>query len=348
MTILLSELFTWNIDPVVFTLPAIPLPYSFSLIGFLGAALLFYYGAQLLKKNKAKQLKNTKPEDIELEWWKAWGLALGSLFLAQLILGSAGPSFESIGPIQPRWYGIMFTSAFVFGYMFGYKTFKDAGRSQEELDSLLTWVLVATVIGARLGHVIFYDWEYYSQNLGQIPAIWNGGLASHGAAIGIIAAMYFFAKRRKDMTFWWLADRVVLGVAIGGFFIRMGNFFNSEIYGHPADVPWAVVFSKIDLLPRHPTMLYEALLCLFVLGILWTIYKKYKAFPPEGSLFAGFLVLLFGGRFFLEYTKVNQAEFAADWTLNMGQWLSVPLVLFGLYLIFFKIDWKQQNKKNQG
>lgn len=254
------------------------------------------------------------------------------------------PEIFSLGPIAPRWYGLMFAGAFVAGYLFGVKMWKDAGRKSEEMESILTWILVGTVVGARLGHVIFYDPEYYLRNLGEVLAVWQGGLASHGAAIGIVIAMYYQARKAPNMSFWWLADRVVIPTAIGGAFIRTGNFFNSEIYGHETDAPWGIIFTNLPgqagMVARHPTMLYEALLCILVFAVLWTIYKKYKAHPPEGSLFGIFLILLFSGRFLLEYTKIPQADFAADWPVNMGQLLSIPLVLIGLYIVIKKVDWK--------
>ena len=225
--------------------------------------------------------------------------------------------------------------------MIGLKMFKDAGRSVEELDRLLMYVLVATVIGARLGHVFFYEADFYLRNVHLIPQVWTGGLASHGAAIGIIIAMYLFARKTHGVTFFWVADRVVPGVAIGGMFIRIGNFFNSEIIGVPTDLPWAVVFTKIDMLPRHPSMLYEAILCLFVLILLIAIYKKYDQKPPEGSLFATFLIVLFGGRFFLEFTKQTLADFLEGALLDMGQLLSIPLVLIGIWILWKNVKWKK-------
>jgi prolipoprotein diacylglyceryl transferase len=268
--------------------------------------------------------------------------------LLQNLTWGVDPEIFSIGPIAPRWYGLLFAGAFVSGYFFGVKMWKDGGRKVEEMEHILTWILVGTVIGARLGHVIFYDPSYYLRNLDQVLAIWNGGLASHGAAIGIIVAMYYLAKKAPKMSFWWLADRVVIPTAVGGAFIRTGNFFNSEIYGHATDAPWGIVFSNLPgpsgTIPRHPTMLYEAILSLLVFAVLWYIYKKYKAHPPEGSLFGIFLILLFSGRFFLEYTKIPQANFASDWVFNMGQLLSIPLVLIGLYIVLKRVDWSSYSK----
>lgn len=258
------------------------------------------------------------------------------------------PIAFSIGPLEPRWYGILFASAFVAGYFLMRKMYRSADRTVEELDKLLTYVMIGTVIGARLGHVLFYDPSFYLRHPGEILAIWHGGLASHGAAIGILLAMYLYMKKVPNMNFLWLADRVVIVVAIGGAFIRTGNFINSEILGKPTDLPWAVVFENARqlteaqrIIPRHPTMLYEALLCIAIFVILWFIYKKYRSQPPEGAIFGLFLVLLFSGRFLLEFTKINQAAFANEWAINMGQWLSVPLILIGLWLLAKKVNWQK-------
>ena len=153
------------------------------------------------------------------------------------------------------------------------------------------------------------------------------------------------------MTFFWLADRVVPAVAIGGMFIRIGNFMNSEILGKATDLPWAVIFEVSPHLseaeraiPRHPSMLYEAALCILVLGVLMWIYKKYQNRPPEGSLFATFLVMLFTGRFLIEFTKLAHSDIEATWTLNMGQWLSIPLVAYGIWVLVKQVNWSKQGK----
>lgn len=341
MTFALLDNLTWGIDPEIISIGPFELPFPLSIWGFLIAGVLGYlaYG-QLTGSDKSDK-------EPKMPLWKQWGIILGSLIIGQAIALFMGlPTFGSVGPLTPRWYGLMFAGAFVSGYMFGVKMWRDAGRDVEEMESILTWVLVGTVIGARLGHVIFYDPSYYLRNLDQVLAVWNGGLASHGAAIGIIIAMYYLSKKARNMSFMWLADRVVIPTAVGGAFIRTGNFFNSEIYGKATDVSWGVIFTNLPgtagMIPRHPTMLYEALLCLVVFLVLWTIYKKYEAHPPEGSLFGTFLVLLFTGRIFLEYTKIPQANFASDWFLNMGQLLSIPLVLIGLYIMIKKVDWSQK------
>lgn len=330
-----EDYFVWDIDPVIFTIPEWNLPFPLYIWGLILGAVLIYLGWQKYIPSETKQ-RTTVPV------WKPWAIILGGLFIGQLpFLLIGGPTLDSIGPIEPRWYGLMFASAFIFGYLLGSKLLRDGGRTIEEVDLLLIYVLIATVVGARLGHVIFYDLDYYLRNPQLIPAIWRGGLASHGAALAIILAMWLYVKKIPRMTFLWLADRVVPAVAIGGMFIRIGNFFNSEILGHATDLPWAVIFANIDMIPRHPSMLYESLSTIVVLAVLLTIYYKYDKNPPEGSLFGSFLVLLFSGRFLIEFTKLHHSDFEEALILNMGQWLSIPLVLIGIWLLVRKVNWKK-------
>lgn len=239
-------------------------------------------------------------------------------------------------PLTIRWYGLLFASAFLLGYYVLQHIFKKEGVPEEWLDKVLLYVMVGTVVGARLGHVFFYDWAYYSQNLMEIPQVWKGGLASHGAAIGIILALWLFSRKVTKKPILWILDRVVITVALGGFFIRLGNLMNHEIIGKPADVPWAFVFTRIDNIPRHPSQLYEALCYLVIFGVLFFLWKKKEWGRVNGKLFGLFLVLLFSVRFMIEFVKENQSAFEQDLPLNMGQILSIPFVLFGLGLLFVK------------
>lgn len=333
-----SDYFVWDADPIAIDIGTISLPFPIAIWGIFAAFVIGYFAYGIIKPEPTP-----KGKEVEPPAWKAWALIIGSFIAGQIIfLVLPSPMIEQIGPIQPRWYGAMFAGAFVFGYYMTFRMFRNAGLTQEDLDRLLFYVLFATIIGARLGHVLFYDIGYYGRNPAEILAIWEGGLASHGAAIGILLAMYFYVKKYSDMSFLWLADRVVVVVASGGAFIRTGNFINSEIIGQPTDLPWGVIFARrtdLEMVPRHPTMLYEAVLCIIVFAILWGIYKYYKNNPPEGAMFGTFLVLLFGGRFLLEFTKINQAAFAGDWAINMGQWLSIPLIAAGIWLMFSKVNW---------
>jgi phosphatidylglycerol---prolipoprotein diacylglyceryl transferase len=340
-----SNYIHWNTDPIIFTIPEMSLPFSISIWGILLAAVLIYFGWDKIKPKPTGKRGQGQPEEPEI--WKVLALGLGAFIAGQIpFLFFTTPGFDSIGPIQPRWYGLMFAFAFISGYTVGSKLYRDAGRTQQELDRLLIYVLVATVIGARLGHVFFYEAEFYLRNIHLIPQVWTGGLASHGAAVGIIIAMWLYARNTKNTTFLWVADRVVPGVAIGGMFIRIGNFFNSEILGVPTDLPWAVVFERVDMLPRHPSMLYESFSCIVVLAALWWIYKRFDKKPPEGALFGAFLVLLFTGRFLIEFTKETQADFLIGASFDMGQLLSIPFVMVGIWLLWKKVDWKASKSEN--
>lgn len=333
-----SNYIVWDADPTALDLGTLHLPFPVAIYGIILAIILFFYGL-----NKLEPEKQAGQEAEEPSGWKILGLLAGSVVIGQLIfLVIPSPMIQDIGPIQIRWYGPLFASAFIVGYILGYRMFSSAGYTQEQIDRLLIYIVLGTVIGARLGHILFYNPGFYLRHPAEIIAIWHGGLASHGAAIGIIIAMYLFARKTHGMNFLWLADRIVIVVAIGGAFIRTGNFINSEIVGEPTNLPWGVVFARrtdLEMVPRHPTMLYEAVLCVIVFAVLWTLYKRYKNQPPEGSLFGAFLILLFSGRILLEFTKLNQAAFSSGWLFNMGQLLSLPLVAIGIWLLVKKVRW---------
>lgn len=237
-----------------------------------------------------------------------------------------------------RWYGLLFASAFVFGYLVLMRVFKHEKLPVKMLDQLATYTVIATVIGARLGHVLFYEPVYYLSHPFEIIKIWNGGLASHGAAIGILVGLWLFSGSTKKPYFWTL-DRVVIVVALGGFFIRMGNLMNSEIYGNVTSLPWGFVFlrdNNNDMLPHHPTQIYEGLSYLAIFILLHWIYWKNKGNPRPGFIFGLFLILLFGVRFLIEFVKEPQVAFEYGMALNMGQLLSIPFIIAGLVIIFKK------------
>ncbi len=241
--------------------------------------------------------------------------------------------FENIG-LEPRWYGLLFAAGFLVGFQIIKKILKIENRPEQWADSLLIYVMVGTVLGARLGHVFFYDWAYYSQNLNEILMIWKGGLASHGAAAGNIIALYIWSKKVSKQHVLWTLDRVVITIALAGAFIRLGNFLNSEIIGSPTNVPWAVVFMQVDSIPRHPSQIYEAVAYLGIFTILYLSYFKFGKGNQRGFIFGAFLSLVFGFRFLIEFLKAEQKDFEVEMVLNMGQWLSIPLVLAGLYFLW--------------
>ena len=250
-----------------------------------------------------------------------------------------------LGFLTIHYYSLMFVIAFTLGWYLMKSIFKREGIPLEKLDSLFIYMVLATLIGARLGHVIFYDWAYYQNNLLEIflPVQFEPefqftgfrGLASHGAAIGIIIAMYLYHRNVLQKPVLWVLDRVVIPVAIGGMFVRIGNFMNSEIIGKPTNSDFGVIFTQLgETFPRHPAQLYEAVCYLLIFIILWFIYWKTNKRENIGYIFGLFLVLLWTVRFFIEYIKEAQVDQRAEWMLNTGQWLSIPFILAGLYFIF--------------
>jgi len=252
------------------------------------------------------------------------------------IVWNADPIIFTIGEWSVRWYGLLFALGFVAGIYIVTKMFKRENVNPDLVDSLFLFVVIGTVIGARLGHVFFYDWAYYKEHPGEIIKIWHGGLASHGAAIPIILMLWFWSKKYSKKSILWAMDKVVVPTALAGVFIRTGNLINSEIYGNATSLPWAFTFIREDNIPRHPTQIYEALAYLLVFGFLVYLYLKTDIRFKEGKLFGWFMMLVFGFRFFIEFLKVDQSAFEANMTLNMGQWLSIPLVIVGLYFVLRK------------
>ena len=243
------------------------------------------------------------------------------------------PEIFNISGFGVRWYGLLFASGFFFGYIIMQRIFNQEQISQKVLDRLSIYMLIGTVLGARLGHCLFYEPEYYLSNPIEIFNIRQGGLASHGAAIGIILALWFFVKKEKR-PFSWILDRIVIVVALAGGLIRIGNLINSEVYGAPTTLPWAFIFEQVDQIPRHPSQIYEALMCFLLFAFLLWLYFKRNAASKPYFLFGIFLVVCFGFRFFVEFIKDVQVAFENEMILNMGQWLSIPFVVFGSILIY--------------
>ncbi len=243
------------------------------------------------------------------------------------------PEAFHLGPLTVRWYGILFALAFVFGYFIVSWEFRREKKDPKELDSLLIYMMVGTVVGARLGHVIFYQPGYFLHHPVEILEIWKGGLASHGGAAGILIALYFYSRRRPDQPYLWVLDKVALPTALGGCLIRMGNLFNSEILGHPAKVPWAFIFARVDMVPRHPAQLYESIGYLLIFFFLLLVYRRQGAKMPRGLMLGLFCVTVFTLRFLVEFVKQRQADYGHNFPLTVGQWLSIPFILFGAVLV---------------
>jgi phosphatidylglycerol:prolipoprotein diacylglycerol transferase len=278
-----------------------------------------------------------------------------------------------------RFYSLMFVIAFGLGWYIMKNIFERENESVEKLDTLFIWTVLATLIGARLGHVLFYDWEYYRNHLLEIFLPFRfephfeftgfQGLASHGAAISIIITMYYYSKKILKRPQMWILDRIVIPVSSGAIFVRLGNFFNSEIVGKETDSAFGIKFVRDYFSPsdavnatkianpkeayqaiandpqftgllqqvpvKHPAQLYEAVCYVFVFAILFFLYWKTNAREKKGYLFGLFLVLLWSIRFVVEYVKESQGGFESSLGLfSTGQWLSIPFILIGLYFVF--------------
>lgn len=261
--------------------------------------------------------------------------------LLNQIVWDVSPTIVKIGEFEIRWYGLLFAMGFLFGFQIIARIFKLENRDEKDLDKLLLTMIVSIVLGARIGHYVFYEGGHFLDNPGAF--LWDmlippySGLASHGAAFGVLIGLIIFKKRNPSYDYLWLTDRMVIVSALGGSFIRFGNFMNSEIVGKATDKPWGVLFKRnFEFLqvPRHPAQLYESISCLVLFVLLFFLYERWKEKTPRGSLTGIFFVWIFGLRFFYEFLKENQEKFEDTMALNMGQILSIPVVLFGLVVFF--------------
>lgn len=258
------------------------------------------------------------------------------------------PVLFPLGPFAVRWYGLMFVIGFFIGYHIVAKMFKHEGAPESWLGTLLTYLVVCTIVGARLGHVFFYEWDYYSAHPAEILKIWNGGLASHGGTIAIIIGMWIFCRFVAHKPMSWVIDKIVAPVALTGCLIRLGNLMNSEIYGAPTDMPWGFLFVRNhEMLPCHPTQLYEAGCYLLLFFLLMWMYWKKNAEERPWLMSGVFFLVTFGSRFIIEYVKNVQVaweiQMRADWGINQGQLLSIPFILLGIGLIIYAMTRSRQH-----
>jgi len=296
--------------------------------------------------------------------------------LLNYITWNVDPVLFSVGSFSVRWYGLFWALGFLIGYFIMRKIYRREHMSDDALDKLLVYMLLFTVVGARLGHCLFYEPDVYLKDPLSILKVWEGGLASHGGAIGILLGLWIYMRRynkspkkkdeRPSISYIWLFDRIVIPVCLVGALIRCGNVMNHEIYGTPTSLPWGFVFLRgaeqfcgtvdnytacnawdapcppSEWLPCHPTGLYEAFFCLVAMGILlWMYYKRNLGDKQPGLMFGTFLVIIFGSRILIEFLKNVQVAFEKDMTFDMGQWLSIPFVLCGIGLIV----WSFINRK---
>ena len=297
--------------------------------------------------------------------------------LLNYITWNVDPVLFHLGALQVRWYGLLWALGFFFGYFLMRNIYRHEKVSDDWMDKLLIYMLVSTVIGARLGHCLFYEPEFYLSHPLKMLAIWEGGLASHGGAIGILTGLWIYvrvynkATKKKEekqrITYIWILDRIVVAVCLVGALIRCGNVMNHEIYGTPTSLPWGFVFLRgaeqfcgtfdnytpcyawdapcppNEWLPCHPTGLYEAFFCLVAMGILlWMYYKRDLGNRQPGLMFGTFLVIIFGSRIGIEFLKNVQVDFERDMVFDMGQWLSVPFVIVGIVMIARSFMYKER------
>lgn len=252
------------------------------------------------------------------------------------------PEIFRIGNFAVRWYGLLFASSFLFSYYLMNRIFKNENLGEPVLDRLTIYTALGVIIGARLGHCLFYEPGYYFRHPLEIIMIWHGGLASHGAAIGILTAMWLFSRKQK-MDYLWVLDRIAIMVALSGFLIRMGNLMNSEIYGVETTVPWGFVFLRNhEVAPKHPTQIYEGLAYLTIFILLYRLYWSKKGEHFQGMLISLLCILVFTARFFIEFLKEDQVAFEATMKLNMGQLLSIPFILLGFAGLYLSLKKKKR------
>lgn len=242
-----------------------------------------------------------------------------------------------------RWYGVLFAAGFLVAQQLLYYIFRKDLKPSGDVDTLAIYIIVGTVLGARLGHYIFYEWEM----LLHTPGDWFislitppfSGLASHGATIGIPLSIYLYARQKSDQSFLWVVDRIAIVAPLSGAFIRFGNLMNSEIYGESTSLPWAFIFERetdpalLPLVPRHPTQLYEMLVCLILFACTFCLWKYKRTTIPVGTITAILLIVLFSSRFLIEFLKNNQSGFENELFLNMGQLLSIPAIVMGIVIL---------------
>ena len=252
------------------------------------------------------------------------------------------PEIVSIGPLSLRWYSVLFVSGFIIGWYIFRWFFRREGIPEKLLDPLLYTLLIGTIVGARLGHCLFYQPDYYLgswEGFKEIFMPWKGGLASHGGTIALFIAMWWFARhygRKYDFDLLWILDRLCIAVCFAAMLIRLGNLCNSEIYGDVTTLPWGFIFElRGETLPKHPTQLYEAFSYAILGVILLWIYRKRLDKVYRGFFIGVFFIVLFGMRFIIEFIKEPQVGFEEDMVLNMGQWLSVPFIIIGAVILVY-------------
>lgn len=264
-----------------------------------------------------------------------------------VVTWTVDPIIFQSGGLRLGWYGVLFAvGLIVFGGTILSKMWKHENLTEKSFNQLVFYVLIATIVGARLGHCLFYEPSYYLANPVEILKTWEGGLASHGGVIGIMIAIWIYSKKVSHQSMLWTFDRLCVPVGLVAAMIRLGNLMNHEIYGHATDLPWGFRFIEnihqwqagaepIFSAPSHPTQLYEAAIYLLVFAVCMWLYWKRDAQKREGLIFGVAMVMIFVGRFLVEFVKNDQVGFEESMTLNMGQWLSIPFMIIGIASIVY-------------
>ena len=259
---------------------------------------------------------------------------------------NVNPEIFHIGSFAVRWYSLLFISGFFIGWYIFKWFFRREGVPVTLLEPLLYTLLIGTIVGARMGHCLFYQPDYYFgswKGFWEIFMVWKGGLASHGGTIALILAMWWFSHhygRKYDFDLLWILDRLCIAVCFAGALIRIGNLFNSEIYGDVTSLPWGFIFElRGETQPKHPTQIYEALSYTILGFVLMAMYRYRLEKLRRGTLLGIFFIVLFGMRFLIEFIKEPQVGFEEGMVLNMGQILSIPFILIGIGLIIYSLGW---------
>lgn len=333
----------WTVRPEIFRVENVHLSQGML---FWGVLLCVVWGVAdvILRRRSLDRWSREGARPAEKPDDSAFGLYVAAVLGIILLFKAVGsPEGVDFGPVGVRWYGLMFLIGFIAGYWIVWSIFRHEGAREEWVASLLIYVALATIIGARLGHCFFYEWDYYSAHPEKIIAFWEGGLASHGGTIAIVLAVFIYSKAVTKKSPLWTFDRLVVAVALVAALIRMGNLFNSEIFGYATSLPWGFKFPlsrewQLEYAPTdsacHPTQLYEAGTYFLLFGLLMWMYWRKNAEERPGLLLGVFFVGVFLPRILIEFVKNPQEDFERDMLLNMGQLLSVPFVLAGILLVY--------------
>ena len=264
--------------------------------------------------------------------------------MQEYFIWNASPILLELGSLQIYWYGLLFAGSFFVGSQMLAWIYTQEGKSSENIDILFFYVIVGSVVGARLVHCFFYEPSYFLGNPMEIVAVWKGGLASHGGVIGFLVTVWLYSRKYSE-SYAWLLSRLAIPAALTGSAIRFGNFMNSEIVGTPTDLPWAIIFQRLDNIPRHPTQLYESFIYFIIFIFLFAIYKIVKPTFATKLLPALFFLTIFTARFFLEFIKTKQATYETG-LLSTGQMLSLPFILLGIGLLIWAFLSEKKEKFN--